>query len=126
MLLHFSPQAGLQPRPGYHLRRLLGGGAFGQVWEADTEDGPPVALKFMPCGNGGAATRELRSIQIVRQLSHPRLIRIHQVWCQPGYLVVAMELADGSLLDLLELCKEEHGTPIPARQACDFLTQAAE
>src|SRR5262245_44711291 len=121
MHLYFSPQAGLQPRPGYRLRRILGNGAFGQVWEADTESGPPVALKFMPCGHGGAATRELRSIQVVRQLSHPRLLRIDQVWCQPGYLVVAMELADGSLLDLLELYREEHGTPIPPRRTCEFL-----
>src|SRR5688572_8385257 len=32
---------------GYHLRRLRGEGAFGQVWEAEAPDGQLVAFKFV-------------------------------------------------------------------------------
>lgn len=110
--------------PGYRLRRLLGRGAYGHVWEADA-DGHPVALKFLPCVDGRSVSHEVRSVQLLRQLSHPHLTRVHQVWCHRGYVVVVMDRADGSLQDLLEAYQLEHGTPVPADEACALLTQAA-
>jgi serine/threonine protein kinase len=118
-------QAGIVPYPGYRLRQRLGRGGFADVWEAETADGKAIALKFMPCDDSGAAAKEIRSIQAVRQLCHPNLIRIDQVWCYQGYVVVAMELADGSLLDLLEAYQYEFGSPIIPEQACSLLAQVA-
>ncbi len=117
---------GLEPYPGYHLRQRLGRGGFAEVWEAETADAKTIALKFMPCDDGLAASKEIRSIQAVRQLSHPNLIQIDKVWCYPGYVVIAMELADGSLLDLLEAYQTEFGTYIVPDQACSLLAQAAK
>lgn len=112
--------------PGYTLHKLLGRGAGGEVWEGVNDDGQPVALKFLPCtGNLGAA-QELRSLQLVRQLYHPGIVRIDQVWCGPKHLVVAMELADGSLADLLEAYQTELGTPVVPEHACLLLAKAAE
>ena len=88
-------EAGLEPFPGYHLRRLLGFGSFAEVWEAEAADGGRVALKFLPAERQNATPGELRSLQAVRQLLHPNLIRIGRVWCHLGYIVIAMELADG-------------------------------
>src|SRR5688572_7949021 len=82
--------------PGYKLRRLRGVGGFGEVWEAE-KAGDKLALKFLACTTAGDGARELRSIQLVQGLVHPNLIKIDRVWCAGGYLVVAMELADGSL-----------------------------
>jgi serine/threonine-protein kinase len=116
----------MQPYPGYRLRQLVGRGGFAEVWEAETAGGRKVALKFLPCGDSLAASREIRSIQSMRQLKHPHLIEIEQVWCHLGYIVVAMELAEGSLLDLLEAFLQEFGTPIVPEQVLLYLTQVAE
>ncbi|MFN4259110.1 MAG: serine/threonine-protein kinase [Gemmataceae bacterium] len=116
---------GMQPYPGYQLRQLLGRGGFGEVWEAQTNDGSLIALKFLPCSSNLAASKEIRSIQAIRQLRHPNLVRIDQVWCQRGYIVVAMELAEGSLLDLFDAYRNEMGTAIPPEQVCLYLTQVA-
>lgn len=112
--------------PGYTLHKLLGRGAGGEVWEAENEDATPVALKFLPCTGTLGASQELRSLQLVRQLYHPGIIRIDQVWCGLKHLVVAMELADGSLTDLLEAYQTELGTPVIPHHACLLMAQAAD
>jgi serine/threonine protein kinase len=118
-------QAGVEPFPGYCLTRRLGSGGFGEVWEAQAARGRRVALKFLPCDASQSAVRELRSLQEIRQLRHPHLIRIERVWCYKEYIVVAMELADGSLLELLEIARSQFGTPIGREYCCHLLTQAA-
>jgi serine/threonine-protein kinase len=117
---------GMEPFPGYHLRKPLGRGSFAEVWEAEAEDGQTVALKFLPCANGRATPEEIRSLQAVRQLSHPNLTRTFRVWCQVGYIVIAMELAEGSLADLLEVHEVQYGKPLSAEHVCYFLAQAAD
>jgi serine/threonine protein kinase len=112
--------------PGYRLTRLLGRGPAGAVWEAEAADGMHVALKFLLCADSQAAVDELRAIQMVRALSHPNLVRIDRMWCAPGFLVMAMELADGSLLDVLEVYRSELQTPISPADLCRWLAQAAE
>jgi serine/threonine protein kinase len=95
------------------------------VWEAETTSSRAVALKFLPCDHGSTASEENRSIQMVRQLSHPNLVQIEQVWCYPGYLVVSMELADGTLHDLYEAYRAKCGTAIIPEHLCLLLSQAA-
>jgi serine/threonine-protein kinase len=111
--------------PGYRLRRMRGRGAFGQVWEAETDAGEPVALKFLPC-TGGHAGMEVRSLQHIRDVAHPGLVRIDKVWSAAGCLVVAMELADGSLTDLLDVYRSDLGTALPRDHLLPLITQAAE
>ncbi len=112
--------------PGYQLRRKRGRGAFGEVWEAEAADGRVVALKFLPIARGQVAAQEVRSIQMVRELSHPNLTRVDKVWCAPGFLVIVMELADGSLADLLGIYQSDLGTALPADHLCPLLAQAAQ
>jgi serine/threonine protein kinase len=119
-------RTGTEPFPGYRLKRLRGRGGFAEVWEAETPDGCRVALKFMATRNPRAAADEVRSIQALSQLRHPHLIRVDRVWTQAGYIVLAMELADGSLMDLLSAYLQEFGTPIEPEQVCLYLTQAAK
>jgi serine/threonine-protein kinase len=111
--------------PGYRLRRLRGRGSFGQVWEGEDNGGGPVALKFLPYG-GDLAVQELRSLQLVRELSHPGLVRLHKVWSAAGCLVIAMDLADGSLADLLDVYRAEVGTALPRDHVLPLLAQTAD
>jgi serine/threonine protein kinase len=119
-------QKGSEPFPGYRLRAFLGQGAFSEVWSADRPSGQRVALKFLSIDQERSTVKELKALQVIRQLTHPHLIGIEQVWCLPGYIVIAMELAEGTLGDLLEIYQSELGTPIAPAHACEMLTQAAE
>src|SRR6266849_11033128 len=112
-----KPQLSLSKdlHPGYELVRLRGVGGFGEVWEAEKENGRRVALKFLRCtGARGGAAMELRSLQIVQGLRHRHLIETDRVWCAGAFLMIAMELADGSLADLLDIYREERGGAMPA------------
>jgi serine/threonine protein kinase, bacterial len=113
------------PLPGYRLTRLRGRGGFGEVWEAEAPGDRHVALKYLPCRNSRMVVQELRTLQTLRKLEHPNLLHFDKIWCQPGYIVVAMELADGSLEDWLELHCREFGYALSPSSACGFLAQAA-
>jgi serine/threonine protein kinase len=115
----------MEPIPGYILRRFLGKGGFGEVWEADSPKGGLVALKFMVAGESMAVSREVRAMQMINQFGHPNLIRIEQTWCIANSLAVAMELAEGSLADLYE-ASHDTGIPIKPAELCGYLAQAAE
>ncbi len=117
---------GVEPYPGYRLEHPLGRGAFAEVWAASKGDGGRVALKFLSCDRGRATPQEIRALQAVRGLRHPNLVRIEQIWGHLGYIVIAMELADGSASDVLAIYRDEYGTAIPADYACALLRQAAD
>jgi serine/threonine protein kinase len=95
------------------------------VWEAELAGGGRVALKFMATDGSLAGLREVRAIQAVSHLRHPNLIPIERVWTQPGYVVCSMELAEGSLFDLLEAHQEELNRAIEPPLVCSYLTQVA-
>jgi serine/threonine protein kinase len=118
-------RAGLEPFPGYRLRGLLGRGSFAEVWEAEDKDARVVALKFLPAEREQATPGELRSLQAIRHLPHPNLLRVHQVWCHLGYVVLAMERADGTLADLAATYRAETGKAIIPEHVCLLLSQAA-
>jgi serine/threonine protein kinase len=124
-----SPTAlerGAEPFPGYRLRSFLGQGAFSVVWSADRPNGLRVALKFLSTDRERTTVKELKALQAIRQLDHPHLLRIDQVWCLPGYIVVAMEMAEGTLADLLEIYQAELNSPIAPMHLCEMLSQAAD
>jgi serine/threonine protein kinase len=118
--------AGMEPYPGYRLVQLLGRGGYADVWEASLPDGRKAALKFLNCSDSTAAAREIRSLQALRHLSHPNLIRVEQIFTYRHYIVIQMELAEGSLLDLYEVYHEQFNKPMVPEQVCLFLLDAAE
>ena len=121
----FVVQSGAEPAPGYRLCRVRGRGGFSEVWESDSPTGP-VALKFMPSSNTATTAREVRSIQSFQALDHPYLVTTHGVWSVPGYIVIDMELADATLLDLMLLYHNDLGQHIPPGELCYYLWQIGE
>lgn len=97
-----EPQEGL--RIGrYTLRRLLGAGAVGAVWEAELL-GPegfrkPVALKLLRGGGVDAGEEDRRSLvreaRIGALLHHPNVVATHDLGEADGRWYVAMELVRG-------------------------------
>src|SRR5262245_10126710 len=118
--------AGAEPARGYRLRRLRGRGGCAEVWETDAPSGPPVALKFMLSSNAGSTSKEIRAIQSFQPLDHPYLVKTHGVWSVPGYIVIAMELAEATLLDLLLVYHNDLGQHIDPATLCLHLWQVGE
>jgi serine/threonine protein kinase len=108
------------------LRRVRGRGGFAEVWEADAPSGPPVALKFMPSSNATTTAKELRSIQSFLPLYHPHLVKTNEVWSVPGYIVINMELADATLLDLMLLYHNDLRQHIDPPLLCKYLWQVGD
>jgi serine/threonine protein kinase, bacterial len=117
---------GAVPYPGYQLLKPLGTGGWSEVWQARQPDGRECALKFMPCDPGLAPSKEIRALQAMRQLKHPHLLETRNIWSCAGYIVIVMDLCDGSLLDLLEVYLRELKTPMTASHVCYFLGHAAQ
>ncbi|MBO0699390.1 MAG: protein kinase [Zavarzinella sp.] len=118
-------EAGCEPIPGLKLVQLRGRGGFAVVWEAVDRKGARSAVKFMASRNAASSVKEMRIIQAIQRLYHKNLLRVDNVWSIPDYIVVAMELADGSLLDLLDVWHEEYRAHLPANLIVGYLKQAA-
>jgi len=119
-------EIGSEPFPGLKLLQLRGRGGFAEVWEARNQSGRLIAVKFMETSNSLSSAKEVRIIQAIQKLAHRHLIKISHVWSIPQYIVVAMELADGSLLDLLDAYLTEFRSPLPPELLLRYFRQAAE
>src|SRR5262249_34488532 len=73
----------------------------GEVWEATAPGGFSVALKFVSLGHTAGAV-ELQALNIVKNIRHAHLVTIFGAWQTGGLLILAMELADRTLLQRLE------------------------
>jgi serine/threonine protein kinase len=85
-----------------------------------------VALKFMPTSNMSSTARELRSVQSFQALEHPYIVKTHGMWSVPGYIVINMELAEATLLDLMQLYHNDLGQELEPATLCLYLWQVAE
>src|SRR5262245_3485032 len=101
-------QPGVEPVAGYRLVRLLGVGSFGQVWEAEGPGGIRLALKFIRLDDAEATAAEMRALRLLlaKNLRHANVLTMQGAWRGNGYLILATELAEGTLMDRLEACKE--------------------
>jgi eukaryotic-like serine/threonine-protein kinase len=94
-------EPGTEPIPGYRLLRLMGVGAFGEVWAAETF-GKRVAVKFFhghldaPDANRRAQI-ELEGLARIKKITHPAILEVYSQEVRENTLILVTELADASL-----------------------------
>lgn len=121
----FQIQPGAKPLPEYELIRKLGEGGCGQVWLAKGPGGFEVALKFLRLGEAAGET-ELKAMQMMKGIRHPNLLDLFGVWEKEGWLIVAMGLADRSVLDRLKEALAQGQPGIPKQELLGYMRKAAK
>lgn len=112
--------------PGYQLITKLGQGGFGFVWEARGPGDIPLALKFIELDNKNAIKGEMRALEMMRKIRHPNILSIFGFWEQEKYLVIALELAEGTLGDRLKELKVQGQSGLPMADLLRFMEDAAK
>ncbi len=109
----------------YTLIERLGSGGMGSVFKARHQKlGRVVALKVIhrdKLSSRTAVKRFRREIQVVAHLDHPNIVHAYDADEVNGAYLLAMEYLEGT--DLGKLVKERG--PLPVRDACDYVRQAA-
>ena len=73
-------QPGDEPVPGFMLRKFLGAGNFGEVWETRAAGDVKVAMKILSEIDRKAGRKAFKALQLVKNLNHPHLVKIVGFW----------------------------------------------
>ena len=79
---------------------LLGEGTYGKVYKArSVRTGEAVAMKQMnfDAQVEGVPTTAIREIALLKELSHPNVVRLLDVFCKPNKLVLVFEFLENDL-----------------------------
>jgi len=115
----------------YEIRQQLGAGGMGVVYRAhDRELKEAVAIKTLKPELLGDATlleRFKQEIRLARRISHPNVVRTHDLGEADGIYFITMEFVEGTSLD--ELLKRRGSLPLDVtltvgRQLCRALEVA--
>ncbi|XXG43599.1 hypothetical protein AAC387_Pa01g3589 [Persea americana] len=86
----------------YQLGRLLGRGAYAKVYHARSlEDDMGVAIKVIDKSKVAGTTMEpriVREVSVMRRLSHPNIVKLHEVMATKSKIYMVMEHAKGGEL----------------------------
>ncbi|XP_041715863.1 tyrosine-protein kinase Blk [Coregonus clupeaformis] len=110
------------PRDTLKMVRKLGAGQFGEVWMGYYKGSQKVAVKTLKEGTM-APEAFLQEANLMKQLQHDRLVRLHAVVTMEPIYIVTEFMINGSLLDFL---KTDEGKKLKLPKLIDMSAQIAE
>ncbi|XP_077442966.1 tyrosine-protein kinase Blk isoform X2 [Stigmatopora argus] len=110
------------PRETLTLVKKLGAGQFGEVWMGYYKNALKVAIKTLKEGTMEARAF-LQEANLMKQLQHERLVRLHAVVTREPILIVTEFMINGCLLDFL---KTDEGKKLRLNKLIDMSAQIAE
>lgn len=116
---------GLEPVAGFILVSRLGRGGFGEVWKACTTGGFHIALKFVQIG-GRVGDIERKSLEVIKNVRHPNLLFVFNYWEVGDLLIIASELADGTVYDRLNESQKDGNPGIQKEELLQYISEAAK
>jgi serine/threonine protein kinase len=98
----------------YKLRRRLGAGGFGVVYEADDRLlGGTVALKVLHRHDGSALYRFKKEFRSLAHIQHPNLVALHELASEGGRWFYTMDLIEGvDIVAFVRGSSGQRGDPI--------------
>lgn len=93
---------------------VLGEGTYGKVYKArSNRTGEEVAMKQMKlnASEEGVPSTAIREIALLKELSHPNVVRLLDVFCKPNKLVLVFEFLEN---DLKKYMKQQNMRLTPA------------
>uniref|UniRef100_A0AAQ5ZX78 Tyrosine-protein kinase n=1 Tax=Amphiprion ocellaris TaxID=80972 RepID=A0AAQ5ZX78_AMPOC len=110
------------PRESLKLERRLGAGQFGEVWKGVYNNDRSVAIKNLKMGTMSVEAF-LAEANMMKNLQHPRLVRLFAVVTQEPIYIVTEYMENGSLVDYL---KTTEGSSLPMNTLIDMASQVAD
>uniref|UniRef100_A0A8C6Q4F5 Tyrosine-protein kinase n=1 Tax=Nothobranchius furzeri TaxID=105023 RepID=A0A8C6Q4F5_NOTFU len=110
------------PRETLKMVKKLGAGQFGEVWMGYYKSTQKVAIKTLKEGTMEPEAF-LQEANLMKQLQHERLVRLHAVVTKHPILIVTEFMINGCLLDFL---KTEEGKKLKMNKLIDMSAQIAE
>ena len=90
------PKLDFEGTDRFEVRRLIGTGTYGRVYEAlDRERGSVVALKVLRYLTAEALYRFKNEFRALAEVSHPNLVSLYELIEDKGQWFFTMELVDG-------------------------------
>uniref|UniRef100_A0A0F8AI20 Tyrosine-protein kinase n=1 Tax=Larimichthys crocea TaxID=215358 RepID=A0A0F8AI20_LARCR len=110
------------PRETLKMVKKLGAGQFGEVWMGYYKNTQKVAIKTLKEGTMEPEAF-LQEANLMKQLQHERLVRLHAVVTKEPILIVTEFMINGCLLDFL---KTDEGKKLKLSKLIDMSAQIAE
>ncbi|TDG98662.1 hypothetical protein EPR50_G00202520 [Perca flavescens] len=110
------------PRESLKLQRRLGAGQFGEVWMGVYNNERTVAIKNLKMGTMSVEAF-LAEANMMKNLQHPRLVRLFAVVTQEPIYIVTEYMENGSLVEYL---KTTEGSSLPTNTLIDMASQVTD